>query len=337
MRLVFSVINGFLDKKNINKVFGLGYIDLKKNFSKKNLKFLSYPVFHKDIELQKSNLPVVGKIDLKNKLKQNSRLGFRGICSYKDSIYATTHNSIYQIDKKNFSIKKILINNLMYTLHSCYVDNKNINFSISKKDKDYLVICDKNAKVIKLLYIDKYLKVNVVKNFNKYNWRSEDFETRTLGNFHINYIQKKGDLIYLTSRPTSSFLVLNIKNNKCFIMPKKHPTPTAVHDGKIIKNNVYFTSIDAKILIYENFKNKFVKKDQKLILLDKSSDNSWCRGVEVYNNYLFTSNKGLYNYPYFEILKINLKNLKKNKIVLEKRNFYKHKVRYINIFDFKII
>ena len=91
----------------------------------------------------------------------------------------------------------------------------------------------------------------------------------------------------MTSRSASSFLVLNIKNNKCFILPIKHPTPTALHDGKIIKNNVYFTSVDAKILIYKNFKNKFIIDNQKLILLDKSSDNSWCRGVEVYNNYLF--------------------------------------------------
>mgnify|MGYP000050000379 CR=1 FL=1 len=65
------------------------------------------------------------------------------------------------------------------------------SYKTFEKDKDYLVICDKNAKIIKLLYIDKYLKVNVVKNFNKYNWRFDDFEKRSLGNFHINYIQKK--------------------------------------------------------------------------------------------------------------------------------------------------
>ena len=40
-----------------------------------------------------------------------------------------------------------------------------------------------------------------------------------------------------------SFLVLNIKNNKCFILPIKHPTSTSLYDGKIIKNNVYFREL----------------------------------------------------------------------------------------------
>ena len=55
----------------------------------------------------------------------------------------------------------------MYTLHCCYVDNKNIYFPISKKNKDYLVICDKNAKVIKLLYIDFMTLIIIITNLIK--------------------------------------------------------------------------------------------------------------------------------------------------------------------------
>ena len=69
------------------------------------------------------------------------------------------------------------------------------------------------------------------------------------GNFHINYVQLFDDVLWLTSRNISAFIILKIGENRASLRTINHKTPVCLHDGVLVESEFLFTSIDGKILL----------------------------------------------------------------------------------------
>jgi hypothetical protein len=331
-KLLFSLTSGL--KKKINRqsaenFISLAVLDLGKKFVKKNIKFFKYPFFTSDDTLINSGIKVLGKFQ-KIKINTLRKFGYMGFKIYKNKIYACAYKSIHVINLKTFKLEKILINDLMYNLHSIDIHKNKIIFSSGFDNLEYIVICDLNSKIEKIYTLDKFLNFKKIQEPHKIKLRNIQIKKSTSGPFHINHIQIYKKNILLTSRQLSAMIVINPKN-KAYILAKKSPTSTSWHDGKIINKNIYFTSINSKIFIYKNFNLKDLS-NEKLIQFDVDPTHSWCRGIEKYKDFIYTSNKGLYGYSHFELLKLNIKNNKKSRISIKKNTMHKNPLRFVNIF-----
>ena len=282
------------------------------------------------------------------------RYGFTGISYFKNRIFCGSWNGIYEINAKNFKLKKIISNKLMSDIHGIDV-NRDYLISVLTC-KDTIVFTDFDGKIINHFTINKNLKIVKEKNIEKIDWRfvSKQFRGST-GFFHFNYVfQKNKTELWLTSRNLNSFVVVNLKVMKAELRMMNLYSPVLVHDGFHYKNKIYLTSIDGKILIANNNKNEVQKTAEKvrnykiynkdlnceIIRLDKKligKDPNWCRGIKVKNNIAYVLIDGRYDTKLrFSLLEIDIKKKKLvNKVHYDWKKVEKKEkeIRYCSGFD----
>ena len=306
---------------------------------------------HKDL--------IVGKSPLKNAkiFKKLPRFGFTGISRLRNKIYCASWNSVYEINLKNFKLNKIISNNLMSDMHGIFTTKKFIIHALTCKDT--IVFSDFNGKIIKHFTINKNLEINCKKNLEAIDWRfiSKQFKGST-GYFHFNYLQLKGDNLWITCRNINSFIIVNLKTLKASLKTMNLSTPALMHDGVHYKNQIFLTSIDAKIIIAKTSNKNLTQHNRekvdkieiynrdlisRIIRLDKLSVGSvpnWCRGIKVLKDIAYVTIDGRYDTKLkFSIIKFDLKKEK----LIKKIDFYwkeieKEKLlRYCTGFDLLLV
>ena len=283
------------------------------------------------------------------------RFGFTGLAQYNDNLYAGSWNGVYEISKNDFSLKRIISNNLMNDMHGICVDEKFIITILTGKDT--IVFSDFNGRIINHFTIANDLSVFRNIDLEKIDWRfiSKQFRGAT-GIWHFNYVQIYGDEIWLTSRNLGAIIVVNIKTLKAHIRTMNQKTTTQLHDGLFYNNEYYFTSIDGKIIIASEEKNsKFDPREKfdgtekfsrdllcELIRLENTEfgkEPNWCRGIACNKDEIYVTIDGRYD----EDLSFGLLGIKRSgKKILETRLKWKEigdidKLRYVTGFDLLLV
>lgn len=279
------------------------------------------------------------------------RFGFTGLAQHNDNLYAGSWNGVYEISKNDFSLKRIISNNMMNDMHGICL---NENFIVTVlTGKDTIVLSDFNGKIINHFTIANDLSVFRNTNLEKIDWRfiSKQYRGAT-GIWHFNYVQIFGDEIWLTSRNIGAIIVVNIKTLKAHIRTMNQKTTTQLHDGLFYNNEYYFTSIDGKIIIASEEKNSKFDNREKFDDMNKFSRDlscelirledtefgkqpNWCRGIACKKDEIYVTIDGRYDHD----LSFGLLGIKRSrKKILETRLKWNEigeidKLRYVTGFD----
>lgn len=287
--------------------------------------------------------------------KKLPRFGLTGLSEFGDYIYAGSWNSIYEIKKSDFSLKRIISHPLMNDMHGIYADRDYLITILTGKDT--IVLTDYNGNIIDHFTIGRDLTVYKNDQLECIDWRflSKQFRGAT-GVWHFNYVQRLGDEIWLTSRNLGAIIVVNLNSFKAHIRTINHMTPVLLHDGIRYNNEYYFSSIDGKIIIagdvqesshnsreqcenLEHFTRDMVSELIRLEETDYGKEPNWCRGIACYNDIIYTTIDGRYGTD----LSFGLLGLKRTgEKIVEKRLYWKDigsekDLRFVTGFDIEIL
>lgn len=353
---IISFVSEFKDKKKSSKLANLIL------HNKNSFKRLSLPYFNNFSSIDSKYKDIFFGDKIKKNDFHHYRFGFTGLTQSKISFFVAGYNFIYEVSKKNFTLKKILTNKLMCDLHGIKFYKDKLYFVLTGLDT--LVEMNLNGKILNTFTILKNLKViRNSKKLKKEDWR---FLTKLIrgpaGYFHINYINVfKKNIFYLTSRNLNSIIALDIKKLKTELKTFHANERVMIHDGKFHKDSIYFTSVNGKILKCSN-NNKLIRlnsrKDENLIsknifkkfhyglsteVIDLkkhlSREPSWCRGICLDKNYIFTLIDGRRNAKnnHMKLIRLNKKNLKAKIIFELNRSKIKNIHELLNTTGFDII
>ena len=311
-------------KDKIIVSFVHGYEDLKKKFEKTSLPALwvnsanedrvySYPFprnisdFQEYIDLISGNMPLPNSVEF----EKLPRFGFTGLDEVGEYIYAGSWNGIYQINKSNYKLNKIISNSLMNDMHGIWVDEDFIITILTGKDT--VVISDHNGKIVEHFSIANDLTVYTDNSIEQIDWRfiSKQFRGAT-GLWHFNYVQRFDDEIWLTARNINAFIVVNLVTRKSWIRSINQKTVVLLHDGVRYNDKYYFTSIDGKIIIASEANNLSINPREnvdeiakfsrdmacELIRLDETQfgrEPNWCRGIACSQDIMYVTVDGRYD------------------------------------------
>ena len=291
------------------------------------------------------------------------RFGLTGLSHVGDYIYAGSWNAVYEINKSDFSLKRIISNNLMNDLHGIYVNKEYIITVLTGKDT--IVFTDFDGKIIDHFTINRDLNLTKNSNIEKIDWRflSKQFRGAN-GIWHINHVKKYGNELWLTSRNINAIIVVNLKKRKAFIKTLDTKTTTMIHDGSKFNKKNYFTSIDGKIIIAEDPNNssstlrenfKEIKKFNRAMIANKviklrdselKREPSWCRGLFAKGNHILTTIDGRYEENLSKKLDLSFSLLcidHEGKIIFKNKfKFFKDKskmrnIRFVTGFDILVL
>ena len=308
--LAVSFVHGYTDLKfNLikEKLPALWTID-----SKKNSKVFSY-VFPRNVsDFYEYKDVISGSMPLANaeNFKKLPRFGLTGIGQYKNHLYCGSWNGVYEISKLDFSLKRILTNQMMNDCHGIFADEKGIITILTGKDT--VLFTDFDGRIIDHFTVSNDLTIYKNSSLEEIDWRflSKQFRGAT-GRWHLNYVQRFGDEIWLTSRNLGAFIVVNLKTFKAHIRTMNQKTVVMLHDGILYNNEYYFTSIDGKIIIASDpKKSKFNPREEieqidkfsrdlvcELIRLEETDygrEPNWCRGITCFDDKIFVTIDGRY-------------------------------------------
>jgi hypothetical protein len=242
--------------------------------------------------------------------KKLPRFGLMGMEQFDNKFYAGAYNGIYEIDKSDLSLKRFISHRLMMDLHGVHADEKGLIHILTSKDT--VVLTDYNGEITDYFEIDRELNVFKDDSILDTDWRFISKLYRgSCGNFHFNNVQRIGNKIWLTSRSMNCFIVVDMESKKASLKVMNLSTPSLLHDGVIVDDKFYFTSIDGKILIAEDSEGTEETCQEKtdymhlynrdlvarLIRLDETElgrEPNWCRGIAVKGDKIYTTIDGRY-------------------------------------------
>jgi len=270
-----------------------------------------FPRNPNDFENYKDLIVGPKPLDNSKRFKKLPRFGFTGLTKHDNKFYAGSWNSVYEIDCVTKTLKRIISNNLMSDLHGICVTNEGIISVLTGKDT--VVITDFDGALIDYLTIKGDLSVIRDDNIINIDWRfiSKQFRGSS-GYWHFNYIQRFDDEIWLTSRNTSSFVIVDIKRKKAYMKTMNLSTPNLLHDGLKYNDKFYFTSVDGKIIIAEEsrgirktpsgevldiqlYNRSFVNSLIRLNETELKREPNWCRGIACWDEYMYVAIDGRYD------------------------------------------
>jgi hypothetical protein len=287
--------------------------------------------------------------------KRLPRFGFCGLSLTADKLFAASYNGVYELELPDCRLARIVSNRMMNDLHGIWVDEDQIITILTGKDT--VVISDRDGKVVEHFTIGRDLRVYTDPVIETIDWR---FVTKQYngpcGNWHFNYVQKVGEEIWLTSRNTGAFVVVDLSRRVAELRTVSHNTTVLLHDGwRDDDGSYYFTSIDGKIIIARSVdEHKIVEGKEladarlfsrdlvtELIRLNDTEygrEPNWCRGIARSNGTIYVTIDGRYG----EDLSFGLLGIEPNgKLVSERRLRWRDigdesLIRYVTGFDIEI-
>ena len=177
----------------------------------------SYPFPRNVSDFDQIDFPVSGALPLQSakNFDKLPRFGFTGLQSCNEYLYAGSWNSVYEIKKEDYSLSRIITNQMMNDMHGIWVDANHIITVLTGKDT--ILISSHDGEIIDYFSVGRDLKIYKDKSYEEIDWRflSKQFRGAT-GIWHFNFVQKFDDEIWLTSRNLNSFIVVNLKTKKLY-------------------------------------------------------------------------------------------------------------------------
>lgn len=234
------------------------------------------------------------------------RFGCTGLCRHGDYAYMGSWNGIYKVGIENLECAGFFTNRMMCDLHGIWVDDE--GFMTTMPGKDTVVMTGFDGRVIDHFTVGQDLSVYRDPRLMTVDWRflSKQYRGST-GWWHFNYVQKVGDEIWLTSRNSSCFLVVNKERTKARLRTVNWGEPVLMHDGRLIDGKFYATSINGLVLVMweDEAVLDFTDFNRDLMgqfyLISRKSEIpgevhlvDWCRGIDVRGKRFFTNVEGRY-------------------------------------------
>ena len=242
--------------------------------------------------------PILGEMPrTKRELDRRPRFGFTGLVRVNDKLLAGSWNGIFALDARSKRVENFITNRYSCYIHRFCADEQRIIFAMPFMDM--VVIIDHQGNVIDRFTIDQTLRISRDNIDDDIDWRFADKPwSGPTGLFHINSVQTNGQDIYLTSRNLGALIVVRPGEDHASLRTLNYRTPTCVHDGDFVDGKFYLTSVDGKILIASKPKDydptRFRYDLQvECVRLDEIQKN-WCRGIEVTDEFVYTTIDGRY-------------------------------------------
>ncbi len=283
--------------------------------------------------------PVLGEMPRTTRqLQRRPRFGFTGLVRVNDKLLAGSWNGIFALDAQSKRVENFITNRYSCYIHRFCADEQRIIFAMPLMDM--VVIIDHQGNVIDRFTIDQTLRISRVNIDDDIDWRFADKPwSGPTGLFHINSVQTIGQDIYLTSRNLGALIVVRPGDDHASLRTLNYRTPTCVHDGDYVDGKFYLTSIDGKILIAsqpKGFDSTRFRYDLQVdcVRLDEVQKN-WCRGIEVTDEFIYTTIDGRYDSD----LSFGLLQLDRDCNLLDQRRFRwsnigsTNDIRYVTGFD----
>ena len=334
---VVSFVHGY--RKNFKKFRDIKYPCLA-SYKNKIITTYSYELLQTPDDFKKKKIKGTKPLKNAKNFKKKNRFGFTGLAQDKNYLYAASFNSIYQINKNDFSVKNIITNQLMSDIHGIDIYDNKIYHILTGLDT--IVITKLNGKIEKYFSIDKSLNIKFTKSILKTDWRfvNKMFKGST-GYFHFNYIKVVKKKIWITSRNLNSFIVVDIEKQKAELRTMNLYTTALIHDGLHYKNKIYLTSVNGKLILADqskkktqinrfDFKKNIYNRDLivDIIDLDKKlkKKTNWCRGLDVKKNKICVGINGRYD----EKIEFSILIIKKSNLNIEEKFDFNHKKLNLN-------
>jgi hypothetical protein len=301
-----------------------GYSDLDQNVERDELPALwvvgeqgktvmGYPFPRNVSDFERYSDVISGQHPLANAsdFKKLPRFGLTGLVEFGDNLYAGSWNGVYEIGKTDKALKRIITNQFMSDLHGIWVGDDCIITILT--GKDVVVLSDFSGRVIDYFSVAPDLTVFKEDAVGDVDWRfiSKQFRGAT-GLWHINYVQKFGDEIWLTARNLGAFIVVDLRSRKAHLRTMNQKTTVLLHDGVLHKGEYFFTSIDGKIIIaaepqnaranpreevegVERFSRDLICELIRLEDTEFGREPNWCRGIACRGDQMYVTVDGRYD------------------------------------------
>jgi len=244
--------------------------------------------------------------------KKLPRFGLTGLTEAGGQLFAGSWNGIYKISKSTYELESIVSHRLMSDLHGIYADENEVISLLTAKDT--VVISDHEGRIKEHFSILRNLDIVTDPGLESVDWRFISKQLRgTAGFWHFNFVEKEGDLLFLTSRNASAIVEVDLKRRRAQMRLMDLCTPTLLHDGCRENGSVYFTSIDGKIIIAKEHRGADERQKQRedpgnldlynrdleveLIRLEETDygkEPNWCRGLCVNGENVYVTIDGRY-------------------------------------------
>lgn len=313
----------------------------------------SYPFPRNISDFDRNEDLIVGEAPKADAVNFNRlpRFGFTGLATTPEWLYAGSWNGIYEINKSNFKLNRILSHRLMNDIHGIWTDGEVIISTLPGKDT--IVFTDMNGSIVDHFSVDTELNVYKNDSLMEYDWRflSKQYRGST-GKYHFNYLQKRGNEIWLTSRNLCCFVVVDTTQMTAKLRTISYKTPAEIHDGVWHDDGyVYLTSVDGKVfrvgsaeeVPYTPFDDVDVDYlfDRDLypskIRLEQTEfgrEPNWCRGISLEDEQIFLNVDGRYGTRHYSVIEVDWEGTLHNSRKLDwKEVGNEHEIRYVTGFD----
>ena len=203
-------------------------------------------------------------------------IGFTGFCIHKETIYIATRTEILVLSFHDYSILKVINDPLFNDIHDVLIHDGFLYVAVTGMDAVFVFDLETHEKTIKnVLQKDPFHRFSKNLNLNK-------ISSLKPNESHPNHIFCLNDEIWVTRLKQRDVICLNNPKKKITIdegMP---------HDGFVKGNELYFTTVNGYIVI---FNTKTLKKVRAIKLTgsnaNKNTPLGWCRGLYVDSCFLY--------------------------------------------------
>ena len=273
-----------------------------------------YPFPRTPRDFRAGDFELMGEMPLGNSadFKGLPRFGLTGLTHYGGKIFAGSWNAVYQIDPATGALEKLISNRLMNDLHGIAAGD--IGLVTVLTGMDTVVVSSFEGEVIETLTILPDLTVNRSFPHNEIDWRFVGKQFRgSTGVWHFNHVEIVGETLYLTSRNASSIVVVDLTTYSTYLLTISHLTPVLIHDGVHFGREIFFTSVDGKILIsaewdkasfesgavesgakHAPFNRGYISRSLRLSDSQFGREPNWCRGIAVTDQSILVTVDGRY-------------------------------------------
>lgn len=273
-----------------------------------------YPFPRTPTDFRNGSFELVGEMPLETEVEFSRlpRFGLTGLSHFEGKIFAGSWNAVYQINPMSGALEKLISNRFMNDLHGIAVGNLGIVTVLTGFDT--VVISDFEGRVIQTLTINNDLTVDRDFPHDSIDWRFVGKQFRgSTGVWHFNNVEIVGTSIHLTSRNASSVVVVELGARLAYLSSISHLTPVLIHDGVRYGKQIFFTSVDGKVLIAANwdealfesgavetgardapFRRGLISRVLRLSDSDFGREPNWCRGIAVDDESIIVTVDGRY-------------------------------------------
>jgi len=198
---------------------------------------------------------------------------FKGACIFKNRYYVVTNTELLEYDLNNWRLQRVVSHPSFNDLHGVFVD------------ANYTYLCNTGLEVVQLLKNGRIIQAINMADTPTGERFSEKKDYRTVPNTkpheaHINHICAFNKKLWVTRFQKRDAVALLDKSQKISM-----PVDAGCHDGKVMGESVFFTTVNGHILEFDTHTLR-LKKGYNINTYTNRGI-GWTRGLEIHGGYAY--------------------------------------------------